>query len=243
MNFVLSFLQELVRLASIVVGNKPPDKRQEESKDAYKWLMDKMKDEKQTEVQSHNEPFLQPGKIYVFKYEPQYKDRYAYYDNNPVVLSLGKMPGAQGFNNVGINISWYPPAARKYIIETIQKFYKPQIEAATKKNPNKAKDQNSIEMDLYSLKTALDQYGFSFAIRQYIPQNIKSPKVCISYEHWDKAIRLDQPRIIPELQGNVTLFQIYKDFEDYVKMCQNNKGEMRKKADEGKKLFRYKFIK
>lgn len=243
MNFVISFLQDLLKLIRLESSNKPPNKREEDVKDAYKWLIDKIDDRKQTEVQEHNDPYLQPGKIYVFKYEPKYKDRYDYYDKYPVVFALGKIKGLEGLNNVGINISWYPPKARKFIIETIQKMYKSQYDSAKLKSPKKANDQKSIEIDLYAMKTALDQFGFSFAIRQYIPSKIKSPKVCISYEHFDKAIRLDQPKIIPEVNGKVTLMQIYKDFEDYVKKCHQNKGEMKKKMDEAKKQNKYKFIK
>ena len=243
MNFVISFLQDLLKLIGISNSNIPPTKRDEDVKDAYKWLIDKMKDQKQTEVQENNDPYLQPGKIYVFKYDPVYKERYDYYDNYPIVFALGKVKGVEGFNNLGINISWYPPKARKYIIETIQKMYKSQYDAAKLKSPNKAKDQKSIEIDLYAMKTVLDQFGFSFAVRQYIPSKMKSPKVCISYEHFDKAIRLDQPRIIPELQGKLTLMQIYKDFEEYVKKCHQNKGEMKKKMEENKKQNKYKFIK
>ena len=245
MNFVLSFLQQIVELLTLQnSGNsKPVDTKEADPKDAYKWLIEKIKDTKQTEVEIVNDPFLQPGKIYIFKYLPTNGDRYAYWDMHPIVFALGKMPASQGFMNVGINISWYPPAARKYIIEKIRQIYKPMYDSAIKKAGMKAKDQKSVEIDLYALKTALDQYGLSFAIRNYLPGNVKSPKVCIAYEHWDKAIKLDQPRVFPELQGKVSLMQIYKDYELYVKYCNNNKGELKKKMDENKKLNRYKFIK
>lgn len=237
-----SFIQEFLKFIGIEKSGSPK-KGDEEVKNAYEWLQEKIKDEKQKEVQPHNDPYLHPGKIYVFKYEPKYADRYAYYDKYPVVFALGKVKGLEGMNNVGINISWYPPKARKFIIETIQKMYKSQYDAAKSKNPKKAVDQKPIEIDLYAMKTALDQFGFSFAIRQYIPGKMKSPKVCICYEHFDKAIRMDQPRVIPEINGKLTLMQVYKEFEDYVRMCQKNKGEMKKKMDEAKKLNKYKFIK
>lgn len=242
MDFVINFIQQIVRLIAAQSGN-PISKEDEEVEDAYKWLLAKMKDSKQTEVQKHSGPFFQPGKIYVFKYEPKYASKYDYYDKNPVMLMLGKMPAAEGMMNVGINLSWYPPKARKYIVEKIREFYKSQYEGAMKKNPKKAIDQRSVELDLYSLKVALDQFGLSFAIRNYLPSQVKSPAVCISYEHWDKAVRLDQPRILPELQGKVTLFDIYKSFEDYIKKYDGERGMRRIKLDEAKKLNKFKFIK
>ena len=242
MDFVISFIQQIVRLIAAQRGTSLA-KEDDEVEDAYKWLLEKMEDKRQTEVESHKDPFLEPGKIYVFKYDPMYKEKYAYYDKHPIVLMLGKMPAAQGAMNVGINISWYPPKARKYIVNTIRKLYAPMYEAAITKAPKKAKKQKPVVMDLLALKTALDQFGFSFAIRSYLPSQIKSPAVCISYENWDKAIRLDQPKIFPEVQGGLPLQQIYKDFEMYVKHCHQNKGPMIKKMDEAKKQNRYKFIK
>lgn len=244
MNFVIDFLKQLLELVRISVSGKPIDARTTETVDAYKWFIDKLSDKNQKEVQYHSDPYFHPGKIYIFKYDPKFKDKYDYYDRHPIVLALGKMPAAEGgYINVGINISWYPPAARNYIINKIRDFYKSRYDAEIQRYPGDSVKQRPILMDLYALKVALDQYGLSFAIRSYLPSRVKNPKVCISYENWDKAIKLDQPRIFPELKGSVSLAQIYKDYRDYVKYCQANRSELRKKLDESRKLNRYKFIK
>ncbi len=243
MKVLIDFLQELVKLARLSLQSSG---EKEEVLKAYEWLEKKTKDTEDTEVQDYNKAFLEPGKIYVFKYEPAFKERYAYYDEHPVVLALGKMPssnGAMGFMNVGINISWYPPKARKYIVEKIRKLYESKYKDAIQKSPMKANDQNRVDMDLFALKMALDKFGLSFAVRSYFPEKMKSPRVCIAYEHWDKAIQLDQPGVFPEIEGKATIMQIYKDFEDYVKYCQKNQGERLKKMDAAKKLNKYKFIK
>jgi len=244
MNFVISFLHQIVQLLTLQTSNKPKDVNDEAAIDAYKWLIEKLKDPKQKEVEIINDPYFQPGKIYVFKYLAKYGDQYEYWDKHPIVLALGKMPAANGgFINVGVNISWYPPKARKYIIEQIRKAYKPAYDAAILKKGKQAKDQKPIDLDLYAIKAALDQVGFSFAIRSYLPSQIKGERVCISYENWDKAIKLDQPRIFPELQGKTTLFQIYKDYELYVRYNRSNRVELKKKLEESRKLKAYKFIK
>ncbi len=242
MDFVINFIQQIVKLIS-AQRSASLDEGEDEVEDAYKWLLSKMKDGRQTEVENHRGPYLEAGKMYVFKYDPKYKERYAYYDKHPIVLMLGKMPAAEGMMNVGINISWYPPKARKYIVETIRKLYAPLYESSIKSSPKQAKKQKPVTLDLVALKTALDQYGLSFAIRSYLPSQIKSPAVCICYENWDKAIKLDQPKIFPEVQGGIALMQIYKEYELYVKYCQKNIGTIRKKMNEAKKQNRYKFIK
>jgi hypothetical protein len=197
------------------------------------------------ELAKFNEPYLQPGKIYVFKYEPDPK-QHPYYDKHPIVLALGKMPAKEGMMNVGINLSWYPPKARKFIVEEIQKMYKPMIDREIKKFPLDASKQRSIEMDLYAMKERLDQFGFSWAIRCYLPGRVKDPRVAVAYEHWDKVIKMDQPRIFPEIQGSKIrpLQEIYKEFEMvYLKYQDNKKGEIKKRRDNAKKQMKYKFIK
>ena len=243
MNFVTSFLQDLLKLIGISNSNIPPTKRDEDVKDAYKWLVDKMKDNKQTEVQENNDPYLQPGKIYVFKYDPMYKERYDYYDKYPIVFALGKVKGVEGFNNVGINISWYPPKARKYIIGKIREMYKPLYEAAMKTSPFDGQEQSFVPIDLYELKVALDRVGLSWAIRTYIPDRIKSPKAIVCYEDWEIVSRMDKPKIIPQLEGKVSLFDVYKGFEFYVRDQLSNSAVNAQKRERAKKLNRYKFIK
>jgi hypothetical protein len=154
------------------------------------------------------------------------------------------MDGESGKVIMGVNLSWYPPPARKFIVEYIRRVYKPMYEAAMKNNPQQANEQRFVEMNLYSLKTMLDQYGFSFAIRQYIPGNIIKPKVCICYEDWDKAIKLDQPRIFPELQVNTpgnSLGDIHYHFKNYIQYQRNNKDKIKFKRDEAQKKLKYRF--
>ena len=182
----------------------------------------------------------------VFKYNAKYKSILDYWDKHPIVLCLGTVNTKSGKLMIGLNISWYPPTARKYIIDKIRLMYKPGYSSAIKSKSFKAIDQTPVYLDLYQLKTSLDQFGLSFALRQYIPANIISPKVCICYEDWDKAVQLDQPRIFPELEVNApgtSLNSIYQDYKDYVKYQRNNKGEIKMNRDIAKSKNQYKFLK
>jgi hypothetical protein len=93
------------------------------------------------------------------------------------------------------------------------------------------------------MKLALDTLGLSWAIRNYLPDRISQPKICICYEDWDKAIRLDQPKIYPDIRGKTSLFQVYDGFKKYVLDRNNRKGEYRKRTEEAKKQNKYQFIK
>jgi hypothetical protein len=212
-------------------------------KQVYEWFLKKLKDDKAKDVAKNKEPFFQPGKVYIFKYQPFHKDKYSFWDEHPVVVALGKMPAASGYMNVGINLSWYPPPARKYIMKEIKKMYKKQMEEAIRKKPGDAVEQKNIPIDLYALKSKMDQFGFSWGIRNYLPSQIMSPSVVMSYEHWDKCSKFDVPSIFPELKGDGKLFDIYKNFEEYVKWCRSNQTTLLKRREAAQKAQKFKFEK
>lgn len=247
LKLVLDFLSDTIELLKIQLREGLGDKKQTEiATDAYSWLMSEIKTGKSKRVQFSKEPDLKPGKIYIFKYDAKYKKELDYWDKRPIVLVFGMYNGSNGKVAVGVNLSWYPPPARQFIVEKIRKMYKPLYEAEIKRKPNQAIDQKPINIDLYAIKTALDTFGFSFALRQYIPANIRTPKVCVCYEDWDKALKLDTPRIFPELQINKAgqnLRNIYESFKKYILWSKNNRAEIKKRRDEAKRKNKYRFNK
>jgi hypothetical protein len=248
MKALIEFFQQVIKLLSTEAKTGFSEEEEvpvsDNSKDAYKWFLEQIKDLKSTRVQVNKDPWLKPGKIYIFKYDAKYKNVLDYWDQHPIVFALGKMETSGGsLVNLGLNISWYPPAFRKQIVERIRKMYEPKYSKAIKNKSQLANDQEPVYVDLYALKIALDQMGLSFAMRTYLPDRIKSPKVCVCYEDWDKAIRLDQPKVFPELKGKTSLFKVYDEFKKHVLNYQSRKGEYLKRANEAKKLNKYRFIK
>ena len=247
MSIVLDFLHDIIKLLNLQSksGSQDP-KSVTDTKDAYKWFIDQSNDPKSKRVQVDRDPNFQPGKIYVFKYDAKCKKTLDYWDKNPVVLCIGMAKVNKGKIMIGLNISWYPPTARKYIIEKIRSIYKSSYGNQIKDKSFNAIEQGPVYLDLYRLKTALDQFGLSFALRQYIPSRVLSPKVCVCYEDWDKAVRLDQPRVIPQLVINAagtSLNSIYEDYKNYVTYQRNNKSEIKKNTDIAKTKNQYKFLK
>ena len=248
MKILSNFLKYVIDLLELQSKSYKGSEREEiiTAKNAYEWFVKESEDKNSKRVQLNIEPLLLPGKIYVFKYNAKYKNILDYWDKHPIVLVLGYVMGEKSKIILGLNISWYPPSARKYIVEKIREIYEPRYKDAMIKNSLKANDQSPIYMDLYRLKTLLDPYGLSFALRQYIPNNIISPKYCICYEDWDKAILLDQPRIFPQLQANdpyYSLKNIYEEFKKYITHQRNNRTEIKRKMDEAKKAGKFNFIK
>ena len=54
---------------------------------------------------------------------------------------------------------------------------------------------------------------------------------------------MDKPKIIPQFQGKISLFDVYKGFELYVRDQTTNAAKNAQKREKAKKLNRYKFIK
>jgi hypothetical protein len=121
-------------------------------------------------------------------------------------------------------------------------MYKPLYEAAIKRSPYNGQEQAFVPIDLYALKVALDKAGLSWAIRTYIPDRIKT-KAVVCYEDWEIVSRMDKPKIIPQFQGKISLFDVYKGFELYVRDQTTNAAKNAQKREKAKKLNRYKFIK
>lgn len=247
MNIVLDFLQDIIKLLTLQskMGSGEP-KTILDSKAAYQWFLDESNNKKSTRVQVDRDPNFQSGKIYVFKYDAKCKTTLDYWDKHPIVLCIGMINTDKGKLMVGLNISWYPPAARKYMVEKIRQLYKNSYDKNTKSKPLNAKEQGPVILDLYQLKVALDQFGLSFALRQYIPARVISPKVCVCYEDWDKAIRLDQPRIFPEITINApgtSLNSIYEDYKKYITYQRSHSSEIKIIRENSKAKNKFKFEK
>jgi len=247
MKFLLDFFRGVIELLQVqsTQGKRTEDdsNKEKEVVEAYEWFLEQLKDTRNRRVQINTDPWLQPGKIYIFKYIAKYREVLDPWDRHPIVLALGKVKFQNSICNVGINISWYPPKIRQEIINRIRKMYAPKYESAIKKKGQLANDQAPILLDIYNLKMALNPLGFSWAIRYYLPEGIIQPKICVCYEDWDKAIRLDQSKIFPEIEGKTNLFTFYNQFRQYVIEYNGKASENRRKIEESKKQRKYVFIK
>lgn len=212
--------------------------------DPYQWLLNEIKKDKSTRVQKLTSTVMEPGKIYIYTYDAKTKSKLDYWDRTPILLYLGKQQSANGSTlYVGVNISWYPVKYRKRIINRLKSFYKTSYKDAIKKFPHKAKEQTPVDLDLYALKLSMDNWGFSFALRTYLPGHIKSPLLCVCYEDWDKISEINQSNKYPSVSGKTKLNDVYKMYETYVINYNKNLNKNRMRIQEAKKQGAYNFIK
>ena len=169
---------------------------------AEDWYESGKKTAAEKSVQSIGGRF-QPGKIYVFRYNPKYATELLWYDANPVVLALDP----DGNNDVGINLNLLPSDVKERLLDRIYDAYESEIKRESvggKKND--ARRQNQLSLRWEEAKDFLAIY--KFAIRQYIPGR-KIGQAVVSYENWAKIVLCD----FADLNGT-TYAQLVNEFRN-----------------------------
>lgn len=147
-------------------------------KAAEAWFTETVNDRKLTEAKYTRTRF-EPGKIYVFEYNP-ITENLPWYDKNPVVLAIEQVDD----NDLGINLNLLPVLLKEQLLDDLYDRLEGQINSASSgKKEYDAKLQKPLRITYDGMKTYLQRFGFDFAIRQYIPSRKKNQAV-VSYSKW-----------------------------------------------------------
>jgi hypothetical protein len=176
---------------------------------ARQWYDKGAKSVRESAVAKTSDQF-KTGMIYVFRYEkPKHIETLPWWDKNPVVLALD--PTDNG-NDLGINLNLLPPDIKEDLLDMVYERMRAMIKAQTKgPAADNAIIQRGVKLEYKGAKKFLKQYGFDFAIRQYIPQ-LKSNQKVVSYENWAKIALCD----FLELEG-ITISELKAQFSNYLK--------------------------
>lgn len=161
---------------------------------------------------------FQPGKIYVFKYDPKYKKELPWFDENPVVLAIEQINN----NDLGINLNLLPVPFKEKLLDEL--FTKMKIKVDKKEtdiiseitgveapsNINALKEK-PLRITYEGIKVYLEKYGYEFALRQYIPSRKKDQAV-VSYSKWPEIALCD---FMSFKKTNVMKVRLM--FKDYLK--------------------------
>ena len=147
---------------------------------AESWFEDSKKSIREGAVQSTARRF-RPGQIYVFRYDdPKYATEW---DRNPCVLALDPA----GNNDCGINLNLLPPNVKEELLDVVYERFQGYLKSQEGKP---AKNQAPLSLSYEGAKGFLGEFGFDFAIRQYIPSR-KAQQAVVSYEHWSRIALCD----------------------------------------------------
>jgi hypothetical protein len=181
------------------------------------WFEDGVNSKTQNEVKMTRTRF-QPGKIYVFKYDPKYKEELPWFDQNPVVLAIEQVNN----NDLGINLNLLPVPFKEKLLDEL--FTKMRIKVdkqetdiiseitgiETPSNINALKEK-PLRITYEGIKVYLEKFGYEFALRQYIPSRKKEQTV-VSYSKWPEIALCDFMKF-----KNTNVMKVRLMFRDYLK--------------------------
>lgn len=175
----MGYVKDRIKELSKIAGSKTLAR-----KEAERWFNEASTSRRMTEAVSTRSRF-EPGKIYVFDYDP--KTELEWYDKNPVVLAIERV----GDNDLGINLNLLPTNVKERLLDDLYTRFEGQIDnATTGSRAYNANAQRPLRLTYEGMKSYLQNFGYDFAIRQYIPAR-KSRQTVVSYTAWPKMALCD----------------------------------------------------
>lgn len=119
---------------------------------------------------------VEPGKMYLFMYNPKLKGILPYYDEFPLVLPFNKIPG--GF--LGINLHYLPPLLRMKLLDSLLKL----ADTSTMNNRTKLQMSWNIIGDFSRFPEVKP------CVKKYLFSNVQSRFLSVNPQDWRAAIFL-----------------------------------------------------
>jgi len=139
---------------------------------------------------------LEPGNMYMFQYDPKYKDTLPYYDRFPLCLPFDDIPG--GF--VGINFHYLRYLMRAELLGNLLRFTDKTIT-----------EKSKIDVSWGLLKNFGRFPQVKPSVKKYLYSQVKTRFVKIEPEHWRASIFLPTQDFAKQSQQKV-----YRDSRDKI---------------------------
>lgn len=149
--------------------------------EAGKWLGDKIQKMKNPMRVFDKTGSPTIGEMYMFTYDPKYKETLPFYDMYPLVFPLEFY--GNGF--LGLNLHYLPPVARAQLMDSLKKIA----------NNDKYNETTKLNISYDVLSRYSKQFsGFQSCIKRYLYAHVRSPFHQVSASDWDKAVMLPLQR-------------------------------------------------
>lgn len=158
----------------------------EGAKTAIDWFKDKASDVSKKLSRNQNNVFTKDafpeiGQMYMFAYDPKYKNVLPYYDAYPLVFPIEFY--SNGF--LGINLHYLPPLARAKLLTNLKDL----------SNNDKYNDSTKLAISYDILRANSIQFsGFENCVKRYLFAHVRSSFHQVSPYDWDKAVLLPLQR-------------------------------------------------
>lgn len=123
-----------------------------------------------------------PGKLYMFYYDPKFKEELPYYDTFPLVFPFRSMPN--GF--LGLNMHYLPYFQRVQLMTRLMQFAN-----------NKNFDETTKIKYSWSLISGVSKFKAAEAcVKHYLKDHVKSPFAEVQANDWHTAMMLPVERFV-----------------------------------------------
>jgi hypothetical protein len=123
---------------------------------------------------------IYPGFMYMFAYDPKYKETLPYYDMFPLVFPYAKMQG--GF--MGLNMHYLPYQLRIVLLDRLMAF-----------SNNKKMDETTRIKYSWDLISGMSKYKLAQpCVKHYLTEHVRSPYRRIESYDWATAMLLPVER-------------------------------------------------
>ena len=130
-----------------------------------------------------------PGKLYMFNYDPKFKDTLPYYDTFPLVFPYAKLP--DGF--MGLNMHYLPYFHRVQLMTRLMQFAN-----------NKNFDETTKIRYSWSLISGASKFRFAEpCIKHYLNEYLASPFLEVEAQDWHTAMMLPVERFVGSNKNKV----------------------------------------
>ena len=150
------------------------------TRQARDWFRDKAKGTNVSATRMLSGPNMtstvEPGQMYLFSYDPKYKQELPYYDNFPLVFPIDTVSG--GF--LGLNMHYLPLRQRAVLMDSLYDLVTDQ----------RYDDKTRIRLSYSVLKGASKFKGFKPTIKKYLNRQVQSRFLKIESVEWDIALFL-----------------------------------------------------
>lgn len=117
------------------------------------------------------------GKMFMYIYDPKYKDILPFYDTFPLVFPINF--SHKGF--LGINLHYLPPLARARLMDSLYNIA----------NNNKYDKTMKLNISYQILSNSANTFkGFENCVKKYLFGHVRSPFHYVNPIDWDKALML-----------------------------------------------------
>ena len=130
------------------------------------------------------------GSMYMFNYDPKWKDELPYYDRFPLVFPFRKVPG--GF--YGLNLHYLPPPLRARLMDALYDYA----------NNTRYDETTRIKLNYQLLTNIAKLRFFSPCVKHYLNEHVRSRFMYVYPSEWDIALFLPTERFTK--QSKVTVW-------------------------------------